>query len=342
MSEPGRGIARPGLRRSGPQPPPRPVADTSWRDGAPAVLEEHRGSLADSESDASYHWAAGAVAKRDVLDVCCGAGHGSAVLLESGAKSVVGIEPSPEAVALAAHLYGDRVRFIVGEPQALPTPFAAETFDAVTCFGPLEREADPELRLEALKLLLAPGGVLLVSLPLQPPREPITGEPLGRRRSAEQWRELLEALFGNVRLHRRRSALATTVLAADESTEPAGAVSWLGANEREDSAMVAIASDDELPELDGGTTLIGSRDLRAYRETIYAWEQRARRAEADGSAKHWELVASREAQRRLRKRLWHLEHTPIRKLFRIVRGKPARLSEGPPIRPPELEAESWE
>ncbi len=75
--------------------------------------------------------------------------------------------------------------------------------------------------------------------------------------------------------------------------------------------------------------MVSFRDLRAHEETLEAWEQRARRAEADGSAKHWELVAAREAQRRLRMRLHQIEHRPLRVISRVLRGKPAKLGPGP-------------
>lgn len=64
-------------------------------------------------------------------------------------------------------------------------------------------------------------------------------------------------------------------------------------------------------------------------------------AEADGSAKHWELVASREAQRRLRMRLYQLEHRPLRVISRVLRGKPAKLGEGPPLRVSETKLQEW-
>ena len=102
------------------------------------------------------------------------------------------------------------------------------------------------------------------------------------------------------------------------------------------------ASDAELPELGSLASMVSFRDLRAQEEALEAWEHRARRAEAEGSAKHWELVAAREAQRRLRMRLHQLEHRPLRVISRVLRGKPARLGAGPPLRASEIKPEHWD
>ena len=100
-------------------------------------------------------------------------------------------------------------------------------------------------------------------------------------------------------------------------------------------AALALAGDGELPDPPSLALLTGLGELHSLREKLHLWEERARRAEAEGSAKHWELVAAREAQRRLRKRLHELEHRPLRILSRVLRRKPARLGPGPQLRASE-------
>jgi SAM-dependent methyltransferase len=335
--------------RRGPAVAPPLVADTSWRQGLPAIADEHRGSLADAEADVAYRFAAAAAEGRDVLDVGCGAGHGAGLLLAAGARSVVGVDPDDRAVEIATRLYGERGRFVVAEPAAMS--FAAASFGLITCFDALEEATDPLSLLTALRRLLAPGGLLFASLPLEPLRDRADGSPLTEPHADGHWEREAGALFENVASYRRRVCLGSSIVPASggaPGTEGDGgergaidSVGWLGSEPSEDRSVLLVCSDGDLPELDPAATLVGGRDLRAYRETVEAWEYRARRAEADGAAKHWELVASREAQRRLRKRLWHLEHRPLRKLFRVLRGRPARLGEGPPIRPPEREQDAW-
>lgn len=332
------GAAFDGWERRGPVPESHPHATTSWEAGLPALAAEHRGSLVEAEAEAAYRWVASFCADRAVLDVNCGIGHGSRVLAESGATSVTATASAGDAVETARRLHGERVAFVRSEPFALP--FAAASFDLVVCLDGLERRAVAEPALPAMRRVLAPGGVIVLSLPIEHERDPIDGRIVGEAVDAGEWQRRLGDEFANVGIFHRRVCLGATVHGpADEG--PLDSVRWLGAERDEDRAVLLIASDEALPSPEPTAALIGGRDLRAYRATVAAWEQRARRAEADGAAKHWELVASREAQRRLRKRLWELEHRPLRKLWRLIRGRPATLAEGPQLRPPEREEEPW-
>lgn len=312
---------------------------TAWGEALP-IAEEHRGSLLDAEADAAYRWAAHAAAGRDVLDVGSGPGHGTSVLVEAGARSVVGVDADPGAVEAASRLYGATARFLQADPMALP--LAPRSFDVVTCFGVLEDAADPDAILAGLRRILTDDGLLLASLATQPSAQGEAGGG-GAARTGEEWRRALVASFGHVRLHRRRVCLAASVAPAERTGAlPIDASTWVTGGGSEDRAILAAASEAALPELPTVASLTDLRDLRAYRDTLAAWEERARRAEADGSAKHWELVAAREAQRRLRKRLHEFEHRPLRMLSRVLRGRPARLGQGPPIRPAERGPEEWE
>ncbi|HKJ36329.1 MAG TPA: class I SAM-dependent methyltransferase [Solirubrobacterales bacterium] len=328
--------------RRGPQRPSQRTADTSWQAGLPALSAEHRGSLLDAEADVAYRWAAPLAGDRDVLDVGCGAGHGSAILQSAGARSVTGVDHDERAVELAIRAYGERVKFARAEPAALP--FAAGAFDLITCFSALESSPDADSMIGALRRLLAPGGILAVSFALEPARDPADGSALTERSEPGERERLLAEHFGHVHSYRRRVCLGSSIVpeaGASANGSESIPAEWLGSEPSEDRSLLLVAGDEEPPRLEAAATLVGGRDVRAYGETVDAWQHRARRAEADGAAKHWELVASREAQRRLRKRLWHLEHRPLRKLFRVLRGRPAKLNEGPPIRPPEREEDAW-
>lgn len=327
-----------GWERRGPQGAGVPADGPSWAEGIPALAAEHRGSLAEAEADAAYRWIATFCSGRTVLDVGCGAGLGAGTLIDSGASSVVGTDRRPDAIEAARLLHGERAAFVVSEPFALP--FANDSFDVVICLADLE---EPTIALPALSTLcrvLAPDGVLVISLSTEHQRDPIDGRVIHEAVDIERWVARLGESFANVQVLHRRVCLGAAVHAA-ETDQQIDSVRWLGAERAEDRAVLISASNGKLPTPKPTATLVGGRDLRAYRATVAAWEQRARRAEADGAAKHWELVASREAQRRLRKRLWELEHRPLRRLWRLVRGRPATLAEGPQLRPPELEEEPW-
>jgi SAM-dependent methyltransferase len=301
------------------------------------------------ELETAYRWASGLCRDRSVVDVGCGSGYGASVLARH-AKSVVGVGWDPQEVETAAQRHGDRVRFALGSPGALELP--AGGFDAATCFGPLERASDPEPLLTELKRVLAPGGLLIASLPIgegrseEPASPPPTPGPPGMIQrpdtsvpSASQWQSILEGQFRNVDLRGRRVGIAVAIHAGgssepvDESIEDAA---WVAGEPAESRVALALASDSDLPDPPALAVLTGLSELNVFLEKLSMWEQRARRAEAEGSAKHWELVAAREAQRRLRRRLHQLEHRPLRVLSRVVRGKPARLGPGPKLRLSEL------
>jgi SAM-dependent methyltransferase len=328
-------------------------ADAAARDARVASSATEAGDRLSIEVEAAYRWASHLIRDRAVLDVGCGYGQGAALLAEAGARSVHAVGWDPNVVEAASRVHGDRARFTVG--QAAELGVGTGSFDAVTCFGPLERGLDQEAILDELQRVLADGGLLMVSLPLGEGRSDDAATPADARTagmmvkrpdvaspSLAQWGSNLLARFRNVRMHMRRMCIAT-VIAADrgEGGEARiGDAMWVPGESDGDRAALVLASDGEIPNPPSLALLTGLAELHMLRERLHMWEERARRAEAEGSAKHWELVAAREAQRRLRKRLHDLEHRPLRVLSRVIRGKPARLGPGPKLRASE-HPEDW-
>jgi SAM-dependent methyltransferase len=100
---------------------------------------------------------------REVLDVACGAGYGSA-LLASRAKRVVGGDVDQETVAYARERYAAaNVEFVVLDAQSLP--FADGAFDVVCSFETIEHLPDREAYLREVARVLRPDGTYLVSTP---------------------------------------------------------------------------------------------------------------------------------------------------------------------------------
>lgn len=323
------------------RPPRTPDPAESTLPSPLGVAGEDRDRLTEAETDSAFRWAAGAVRDRDVLVVGCGRGHGARILHEAGARSVTGTDPDQRSIDIATHLYGERLAFTVAEPDALP--LASASFGAVVCFDAPAKFFDAGAALGELERVLKADGVLLVSMPLyRAPLEPPSEDGVDPA-TPEDGVSDLGTRFANVRSYRRRLAVAAIVTTADANgdAEHLEATSRLG-DDAEDRTLLVAASDAPLPELPELASMISFRDLRTQQEALVAWEERARRAEADGTAKHWELVAAREAQRRLRMRLHAMEHTRLRKLGRILRGKPAKLSEGPKVRNSELKRKRWE
>lgn len=110
-----------------------------------------------------YQFALERVRDHRVLDLACGVGYGSFVLSQAAA-SCLGIDLSPEAIALAQDSYRrTNLSYRVGDATA---PLAADgSFDAVVSFETIEHLRDPRAFLANMHRLLAPRGLLLVSAP---------------------------------------------------------------------------------------------------------------------------------------------------------------------------------
>jgi ubiquinone/menaquinone biosynthesis C-methylase UbiE len=109
-----------------------------------------------------YQWALDYCQGKRVLDVACGTAYGSAILAQSGAAQVVGVDISIEAVAPN----GKRPpRLALANSDACKLPFKANTFDVVVSFETIEHLADPETLLAEISRVLKPGGVCVCSSP---------------------------------------------------------------------------------------------------------------------------------------------------------------------------------
>jgi SAM-dependent methyltransferase len=111
-----------------------------------------------------YAWCLAYCKDRDVLDVACGEGYGSA-LLASQARAVVGVDISKEAVEHARATYGhiDSVSYICGSATRIPQGDASA--DVVVSFETIEHLAEQREMLAELKRVLRPDGLLIISSP---------------------------------------------------------------------------------------------------------------------------------------------------------------------------------
>ena len=113
-----------------------------------------------------YFYAQPFVRGKDVLDIACGSGYGSALLAESAA-SVTGVDIDPETIAYCQSVYvRDNLRFLCGSVSSIPVEGEA-AFDVIVCFETIEHVEAPDQAafLREAKRLLRPGGLLLISTP---------------------------------------------------------------------------------------------------------------------------------------------------------------------------------
>jgi 2-polyprenyl-3-methyl-5-hydroxy-6-metoxy-1,4-benzoquinol methylase len=122
-----------------------------------------------------YRWIAQRVAGRHVVDVASGEGYGADVLATT-ARSVLGIEPNPEAYEHARLKY----------PRVTFRRDIAETFiepcDDVVFLQTIEHVPDPGAVLDHFASQLNPGGVAYVSTP-----NVLTLAPEGAEKSGNPW-----------------------------------------------------------------------------------------------------------------------------------------------------------
>lgn len=112
---------------------------------------------------ARYAFACGHVLGRDVLDIACGTGYGSELLAQYGARSVTGVDISPEALEEARRLHAiGGVTFVEGD--ALDPPVAGP-FGAAVSLETIEHVPDPEGMLDRIVERLTPDGVFVCSSP---------------------------------------------------------------------------------------------------------------------------------------------------------------------------------
>jgi ubiquinone/menaquinone biosynthesis C-methylase UbiE len=111
-----------------------------------------------------------------VLDIGCGAGHGSN-LLSKKYKKVYGVDISEEAIEYAKQNWKtDAVEFSVG--SALAIPFPDDTFDTVAAFEVFEHLSDWEQFLREIRRVLKPGGHAYISTPNKTLYSPNTTKPI--------------------------------------------------------------------------------------------------------------------------------------------------------------------
>jgi SAM-dependent methyltransferase len=110
-----------------------------------------------------YQWASEFCQRKDVLDIPCGMGWGTSLL--EGARSLLGVDLSREAIEDARQRYGAQARFEVGDMAALPTTDAS--VDVVCCMEGIEHVPDDVATtfLAECHRVLRPGGQLLLSSP---------------------------------------------------------------------------------------------------------------------------------------------------------------------------------
>ncbi|BFI96987.1 MAG: hypothetical protein RSP_24970 [Rhodanobacter sp.] len=111
-----------------------------------------------------YAWCAPLVSGKDVLDIACGEGYGSAMLAR-GARSVTGVDISDEAVLHARAQYRDipGLEFLRGDAARIP--LSDDSVDVVISFETIEHHDRHSEMVSEIRRVLRPDGILVISSP---------------------------------------------------------------------------------------------------------------------------------------------------------------------------------
>jgi ubiquinone/menaquinone biosynthesis C-methylase UbiE/glycosyltransferase involved in cell wall biosynthesis len=240
---------------------------------------------------------------KDVLDIACGEGFGSAILGET-ARSVVGVDIAPEAVKHAATRYrSQNIKFRQGSCAQIP--LANDTIDLVVSFETIEHHDEHKAMMAEIKRVLRPQGVLIISSPDKKEYSvlPNYHNPFHvRELFKEEFEDLIRAYFKNLALISQRIVYGSGILPetgtfriADYNIKDTSCSHRGLARAR---YLIAIASDEDLPFLSGGLLEQAPEESEIVKSLSAENENRARQISAleEGIRHLEERIRQREEQ----------------------------------------------
>jgi SAM-dependent methyltransferase len=131
-----------------------------WKRYRRTQLDSHTGTTLSSDRTRSVLGGElyGGLVGSDVLEVGCGAGRFTEVLLAQGAR-VTSVDLSP-AVEANLQNFAQDARHRIAQADALRLPFEPQQYDVVFCLGVVQHTPSPEATIAALYEHVRPGGWL--------------------------------------------------------------------------------------------------------------------------------------------------------------------------------------
>jgi len=151
---------------------------------------------------AGYAVLAPFVRDKRVLDLGCGEGFGSWLLKEWGAREVVGVDVSNEAIEVGRKHFGrEGVIFHVGDAYQAHDFLAYASFDVIVSFETIEHEPDPHAFLNRLRQFAASGAGIFIGCPNGHIAIPADNNKTShlRKYTFEEFKSLAENVLGGAR-----------------------------------------------------------------------------------------------------------------------------------------------
>ena len=263
------------------------------------IPEAYHGEIA-AEHYHRYLFARELVADRDVLDIACGQGYGSA-LMASTARRVTGVDVAIEVIHYARKTYNtnERLSFLVGEATHIPLPDAS--VDVVVSFETIEHIVEHAEMMREIKRVLRPDGMLIMSSPDKYRYSVLTGytNPFHTKELfADEFAAMIGTYFTYVALGGQRSMFGSGLFFLEGNT---AALSFERNGDGFETAAgipaamycIAVASDAPLPTLFNGVYI----DTVTSSDAVVNVERRLNERETELSRlndRHNQLVHERD------------------------------------------------
>jgi 2-polyprenyl-3-methyl-5-hydroxy-6-metoxy-1,4-benzoquinol methylase len=207
---------------------------------------------------------------KDVLDIACGEGYGTALLAQV-ARSVIGVDIDGPTVSHAATQYiRPNLHYVAGDARAIP--LATASIDVVISFETLEHFAEQEMFLAELRRVMRPGGLLVISTPDSDVYSPVGAGANTyhlRELSREEFVAFLSRDFRHVIVSSQRALVGSAIVPRNLSRGQSPAVTFERRDdrhlERSDGLpravyLLACASDQSIAAPVGPSLYIHSPD----------------------------------------------------------------------------------
>jgi len=150
---------------------------------------------------------------KDVLDLACGEGYGSALMSET-AKTVTGVDISAEAVRHAAEVYAANKNLSFIQNSAISTGIADASIDVVVSYETIEHLAAQAEMLAEIKRVLRSDGILIISSPNRPVYSEESGEFNEfhvKELDFNEFYDLLKSQFENIEFYGQRIMMGSVI-----------------------------------------------------------------------------------------------------------------------------------